>query len=279
MRDRLYIGLKMKKLIRYIFWLLTLISFVYITKEVINFSKDIISLREYQTEAAIKQQKMLHPAVRILNIQENFEMYVPTGGYDTQSMTEVEFILSTASGFSIQYNPVDNISFIITNDHFCSEIMPRSVLAIENYKKTASNISNDYIPSKVLYTDYELDLCLVAASGFIKPAIIADVDYQPELFEKVFIVGGPTGNFPIIIDTYISGTSDRTSIMLGGFSQYGNDFLLISEQIFPGHSGSPVFNQEGEVIGIVFAALETYGGFAISHKDIFELLYRYQNAP
>lgn len=269
----------MRKLVRYIFWLLTLISLVYVTKEVITFSKDIISLKEYQTEASVKQERMLHPAVRILNIQESFEMYNLLGGYDTQTNVETEIFLSTASGFSIQYNPVDDISFIITNDHFCSAIMPNSILAIENYKKTAPNISNDYISSKVLYTDSELDLCLIAAFGFIKPAIIADISYQPELFEKVFIVGGPTGNFPIIIDTYISGSSTRESIMLGGISNDGNDFLLISEQIFPGHSGSPVFNQEGEVIGVVFASLETYGGFAISHKDIFELLFRFQNIP
>lgn len=157
--------------------------------------------------------------------------------------------------------------------------MPNSILAIENYEKTTPNISNDYISSRVLYTDSELDLCLVAAYGFIKPAIIADISYEPELFEKVFIIGGPTGNFPIIIDTYISGSSTRESIMLGGLSHSGNDFLLISEQIFPGHSGSPVFNQAGEVVGIVFASLETYGGFAISHKDIFELLFRFQNVP
>lgn len=269
----------MRKLVRYIFWLLTLISLVYITKEVVSFSKDIISLKEYQTEAFMKQEKMLHPAVRILNIQENVFPYGPPGGYDTQSRVEAEILLSTASGFSIQYNPVEDISFIITNDHFCSEVMPNSILAIETYDKTTPNVSNDYISSNILYTDPELDLCLLVAFGFIKPAIIADIDYQPELFEKVFIVGGPTGNFPIIIDTYISGSSDRASIMLEGISSDGNDFLLISEQIFPGHSGSPVFNQDGEVVGIVFASLQTYGGFAISHKDIFELLFRFQMAP
>ena len=62
-------------------------------------------------------------------------------------------------------------------------------------------------------------------------------------------------------------------------SEEGNDLLLVSEQIFPGHSGSPVFNQEGELIGVVFASMQTYGGIAISHKDISELLYRFENQP
>ena len=38
---------------------------------------------------------------------------------------------------------------------------------------------------------------------------MADYSYEPELFEKVYIVGGPTGNFPIIIDTYIQSKIKR----------------------------------------------------------------------
>jgi S1-C subfamily serine protease len=263
----------MRKLINYIFLLSVMISLVYITKEVVDFSKNIISLKEYQTDALIKQERMLRPTVRVISMNREFEENVPA----IFDGVEIEVILATATGFSIQYDAINDVSFIITNDHFCSGITPSSSLVVEDYNKTSLNISDNYINSKILYTDQGLDLCLIAAYGFVKPVVIADVSYSPEVFEKVFIVGGPTGNFPIIIDTYISGYNERSSISLGKLNDTGNDFLLISEQIFPGHSGSPVFNQDGEVIGVVFAALETYGGLAISHRDIFTLLFYYQN--
>ena len=251
-----------------------MISLVYITKEVVVFSKNIISLKEYQTDAIIKQEKMLYPTVRVVSMERNPLGYAPA---EFENI-EVEIILATATGFSIQYDQINDVSFIITNDHFCRQINPNSSLVVEDYNKSSLSISENYINSEVLYTDEGLDLCLIAAYGYVRPADIADFDYYPETFEKVFIVGGPTGNFPIVIDTYISGYNDRSSINLGGLDDSGNDFLLISEQIFPGHSGSPVFNQDGEVVGIVFAALETYGGLAISHKDIFTLLFYYQNS-
>jgi S1-C subfamily serine protease len=242
-----------------------LISLVYITKEIIVFSKDLILFNEYQTEALVKQERMLKPAVKISSIQE---------GPDTG-----DSLTSTATGFSIKYDPATNSSFVITNDHFCRSVVSGFILIIEDYEKSIIDVSDEYIKSQILYTDPELDLCLVKASGFIKPVIMADYNYKPELFEKVFIVGGPTGNFPIIIDTYVSSIVKREDIFMETMSEEGNDLLLVSEQIFPGHSGSPVFNQEGELIGVVFASMQTYGGIAISHKDISELLYRFENQP
>jgi S1-C subfamily serine protease len=263
----------MKQLITYIFLLLALISLVHITKEVVSFSKDIIILNEYQMDAKIRQERMLYPAVKISNIQENVTVYYPN-----EDTGVVDAIESTATGFSIQYDPSEDISFIITNDHFCAGVSDDSSLIIEDYKQSIIGISNEYMPAKILYTAPELDLCLIEAAGHIRPAIIADYNYKPELFEKIFIVGGPTGNFPIIIDTYMSSTVSRDDIMIGALAVEGNEFLVISEQIFPGHSGSAAFNQDGEVIGVVFASLETYGGLAISHKDIFKLLFDYQNS-
>jgi S1-C subfamily serine protease len=264
----------MKKLVTYIFWLIALISLVYTTKEIISFSKDIILLKGYQTEAIIKQEKMLHPVVKIANIQKNIVVYnAELDSFETRNAT-----VSTATGFSIQYDPVANISFIITNDHFCNSVDSTSSLVVEGYDESFMGVSEQYISANVLYSDPGLDLCLVEAFGYIKPVEIAEYDSEPELFEKVFIVGGPSGNFPIIIDTYVSSFIPRDEVGLGDLYIEGNDFFIVSEQIFPGHSGSPVFNQEGKVIGVVFAAMETYGGISISHEDIFQLLFDYQNS-
>ena len=262
----------MKKLITYIFFLSILVALVYVTKEGINIWKNVVLLNQSQTEAVIKQERMLFPAVKILHVQQGFT-------YDASASRFIDFsaIVSSATGFSIQYNPADDISFVITNDHFCREIMLTSSLIIENYEGVQVRNSMGQVGSKILYTDSGLDLCLIEVPGFIKPAVIADYDYEAQLFEHIFIVGGPSGDFPIIIDTYVSSYINRNSVAIGSLSSAGNNFMLISEQIFPGHSGSPVFNQEGEVIGVVFGALQTYGGISVTHKDIFDLLFRFEN--
>jgi V8-like Glu-specific endopeptidase len=52
----------------------------------------------------------------------------------------------------------------------------------------------------------------------------------------------------------------------------GEPFLLTSEEVYPGHSGSPIFNENGEVIGIIFASFPTYGGIGIPVGDIHKFL-------
>jgi S1-C subfamily serine protease len=255
----------MKKLISYIFLLAILLSLVHVTKEVISFSKEIILLKDQQTRAGIKEERMLQPAVKLSSIllEENA---LP------EDEVKGSILLSSATGFSLKYNPSTNTSLIITNEHFCRTITAGVTLILENYEKSILELSDDYMDSKVIYSDATLDLCLVEAKGFIKPVVIADCDYEAVPFEKVYVVGGPSGNFPIIFDSYISSIVEREDITLGAMDEEGHPFLLISEQVFPGHSGSPVFTEEGEVIGMIFGALETYGGLAISNKDICDIL-------
>jgi S1-C subfamily serine protease len=114
--------------------------------------------------------------------------------------------------------------------------------------------------------------------GFVTPAIIADPGLTQQRFEEIFIVGGPAGDFPIIIDTYISSFLNRSDIRIGKINANGAPFLLTSEQTFPGHSGSPIYNERGEVVGVIFGALPTYGGVGASHKDIYDLLQNYEDS-
>jgi len=60
----------------------------------------------------------------------------------------------------------------------------------------------------------------------------------------------------------------RERVDMGGLSGSENPFLLISEQVFPGHSGSPIYTKDGRVVGILFGALRSYGGLAASNQDI-----------
>jgi len=67
---------------------------------------------------------------------------------------------------------------------------------------------------------------------------------------------------------------------VAGYQQASNrelPYLLIEAMIYPGSSGSPVFNDRGEVVAIVFATMhsdkpEEVRGLAIDVRELIILL-------
>jgi len=184
-------------------------------------------------------------------------------------------LLGSATGVSINYHKELNITFILTNHHFCEEFQsdPMLVMVIETSSHPRINMPGDDMSiGKIIKSDSGKDLCLIQTSGYIKPVKIAKKNTPLPEFESVFIIGGPTGIFPTIIDTYVSGRLSRSEVMLEGLSADGDDFIFLSGLIFPGHSGSPVFNRNYKLVGLIFASMPSYGALAISLEDIYTFL-------
>tara|TARA_B100001094_G_C18195952_1_gene810980 strand:- start:3453 stop:4235 length:783 start_codon:yes stop_codon:yes gene_type:complete len=257
----------MKKLINYLLYLIVTLSAVFIINNIINFSKKTILLNEHQGLAALRSETMLQPVVRLSQIfysSTNVE-----GGM--QSLESVTF----ATGFSAMYLGNTNETIILTNDHFCNSLDEDTTLIVENYLGQIVYGAPKNADALISSTRNDMDLCALKIKGYVKPAKIKGKDYTPTLFEEVFVVGSPSGDFPIIIDTYLSSLISRKKVTSGNMSSLsssGNDFLMISEQIFPGHSGSPIYTKDGEVIGILFGALRSYGGLGAGHEDIHSFL-------
>lgn len=264
----------MKKLINYLFHLSIILCFALIINSFVDFLNTYFIIKKEKSIASIQSARMLEPVVKITHakvIQQSFLEDVI--GKDNTAESEVEISqLSSATGFSVEYNPQDNKTMIATNDHFCNSIDENSILFFENFEFLTLYSVYKESKNRVILTIPELDLCIIEIDGFVKPVEFAEYDYSAISFQKLFIVGAPSGDFPIIIDTYLSASIPRNRIVIGSMKDRGHDFLLVSEQIFPGHSGSPVYTEDGRVIGIIFGALETYGGLAISHRDILETL-------
>jgi S1-C subfamily serine protease len=253
----------MKKLGQYTIVAIIAVSLVHFTKDVIDFTKEIIILKDSHVKAKIREERMLHPTVKITSLIMAPSSDTGEGGYIT---------LSAATGFSIKYDIKNNESLIITNDHFCRTNLSDVTYIIEDYSKSSLESEGPHLNGRVVFTKPSLDLCLIKADGYIRPATLANYDYIPKAFEEIYVIGSPSGNFPIIFDSYISKVINRVGIELGSMGPEGSFFLLISEQVFPGHSGSPIFTKDGKVIGIIFGALRSYGGLAISVKDIYKML-------
>jgi hypothetical protein len=256
----------MNNILKYILVLAIAISSTYITKSILTFQKERSSFESFQISARTQEQKMLNPVVKLSYLMPTHidEMGIPHG-----------VSLSTATGFGIEYDAVRNISYALTNAHFCNagfENESSKLVAETSDYFRYNHPAQDAMPGDALYMDRGLDLCIVAIYGYIAPATIADIGYEVQQFENIYIVGAPSGVLPIIIDTYMAAEAHRTSISLGAMNLSGNNYLLVSEQVFPGHSGSPIFNESGEVVGVIFASLSRYGGIGIPLRDIYIFL-------
>ncbi len=72
-----------------------------------------------------------------------------------------------------------------------------------------------------------------------------ELEIVPEPGDKLILIGNPYGFFRIV-----------TEVRFAGFYEIGQDrppLYAVSGSIYQGHSGSPLINQEGKVVGILFA--------------------------
>jgi len=89
-----------------------------------------------------------------------------------------------------------------------------------------------------------------------KVATLADSD-QTRIGSDVFIIGAPFGISQTLSVGHLSGRMNR-GLMAGGAPI---EFLQTDTAINTGNSGGPMFNTDGEVIGIVSFILTKSGGF------------------
>ncbi len=87
-------------------------------------------------------------------------------------------------------------------------------------------------------------------------AVLADSD-KTRIGSEVFIIGSPFGISQTLSVGHLSGRMDR-GVMVDGTPI---EFLQTDTAINTGNSGGPMFNTDGEVIGIVSFILTKSGGF------------------
>jgi S1-C subfamily serine protease len=192
-------------------------------------------------------KNFIQPVVKI-----NFEIETNLG----------KAVVSSGTGFSIHYDKKADASFLITNNHVCESafLFPfSSRFFYEGTNQTfGSQMDKDSNVLEIINFDEAKDLCLMRASGYIKPAKIAANNKNIIQGMPVIIVGAPNGIFPIITRTYLSNLFTRS--VLEPHMQAGHELLLLSSQAYGGHSGSPIYNINGEVIGVVFISLNNQSG-------------------
>jgi serine protease Do len=163
---------------------------------------------------------------------------------------------------------IDGRGYLLTNYHVIeSEVDPK----YEGYSKISVRLSDkpdEKIPARVVGWDPVLDLALVKVE--IEPKFVfSSVRVAPiEPGEKVKVIGSP-GGLENTVTSGIISAQGRRLLQLG-------DVLQIDAPINPGNSGGPLIDEEGKLLGIVFAGVEQFQGinFAIGWQWINQILPR-----
>ena len=133
-------------------------------------------------------------------------------------------------------------------------------------------------------TDSDIALLKIEASGLF-PALIGSAENLAPC-QTVYVMGHPDAQLKFTITSGIISALDRTITFPDGTTL---DMFQVDAAVNPGNSGGPVYNEQGQVIGVTtakYATLMTEGiGFAIPMEKAVELasdlkLYGYvRNRP
>lgn len=128
----------------------------------------------------------------------------------------------------------------------------------------------------VVWVDSIIDLALIQAGKVpdgLKPATLSKAKNY-NIGEQLIVIGAPLGVSHSLSVGYLSGVRDRETIPGTNITPR---FLQTDASINMGNSGGPMFNLDGEIIGIVSHILSKSGGsngvgFAVSIDTIHEVM-------
>jgi len=169
-----------------------------------------------------------------------------------QAVVSVVGLDRKGTGFTI-----DSSGIVVTNYH-----------VIENAEGLYLHFADGstHVP-KVQTVIPELDLAILKADGEGFATLTPNYNYSWKKGERVYFIGNPLG-FPLI-------ANEGEVLGLVNVQGITKPVLMINAPIYKGNSGSPVFNQAGEVIAVIFATIDQPGleetvGLAIPIKYLRE---------
>ena len=149
-----------------------------------------------------------------------------------ESVVVVNAVGSQGTGFNIS-----STGLIVTNYHVISDAR----IVYVNF------IDGDIYHVKEIESFPEVDLAILNIDGEDLPVIELESEEIPNKGDEVLIIGNPLGFTRVINKGEITGTT-----RLNGWDK---EVFMIEGAIHKGSSGSPVFNDDGKVIAVVFATL------------------------
>jgi S1-C subfamily serine protease len=219
-------------------------------------------------DAAIRQQRNLAGVAR-LNASG-----IATANSDAVAMVFVQFPggrVFTGTGFAVRSDP--NGGLLITNKHVVTDSAGNLAERIGVvFNGTPQNFKADLIR-----VHPDADLALIRASvhrGFPVVKKLAPRERAGALGEPVAILGFPLG-VDIAQGQNWTRVGAAATLTLGTVSRVLPDLLQLDSYGAQGSSGSPIFDREGSVIGVLYAGQPGSNGriiYAVPARYVQELL-------
>lgn len=147
---------------------------------------------------------------------------------------------ASGSGFGISYR--GNETVVMTAGHVCSELGEKNDFFTTVF--SVITFEGKVFPAKDVIISDEQDLCAITIEGHIPITKLSK--NEPTVGDKIFYSGYPLG-------MYMPGTRHYFDGYMAGKDDELNHLYNIP--VVGGASGSPVYNKNKEVVGIISAVL------------------------
>ena len=172
-----------------------------------------------------------------------------------------------ASGVLIDKNKENDVAHILTAEHVCVPHvgMIPSFLTVDDIHNELTAITNDgeEHQAKIIAVDERYDLCLLQIE-YVDLPVVTIAKEQPANEEKVYNLAAPKGIWAPGATMLLEGRYD---------GEVGSD-AMYTLPAAPGSSGSPIFNERGELVGILHSVARDFqmAAFASRLSDIRRFL-------
>lgn len=141
---------------------------------------------------------------------------------------------ASGSGFSVTYD-----GYLVTNNH-----------VIEGCEAVRVHSNGRIIDATVISRDPGNDLAVLKAD-FRPSAVFALRESNPQLMQDIYVAGYPFG-------VNLSSSVKVTKGIVSSLTGLGNNFsnIQIDAAIQPGNSGGPIFDDNGNVLGVAVSSLD-----------------------
>ena len=205
------------------------------------------------------QNKMTDTALYAANVDSVVSINV-TGTSGTNFFGQPVQTASSGSGFVLTKD-----GYIVTNYHVVKDADVVNVTMYNGDTYEAKYVGGD--------EDYDIAVIKVEATN-LQNVTLGDSD-KLNVGDRVLAIGNPLGELTFSMSGGMVSSVNRA------INVDGTPFNMIQTDtsINPGNSGGPLFNQYGEVVGIVSAKYSSYSneaveglGFAIPMNDVFAMI-------
>ena len=225
-----------------------------------DLQSQIYSLQNKETEKEVQNITFFYNETSLSNLYEEVKdsIVVISGEIAYQSFFGTQYSEVQGSGFIYEF---DENMYVITNYHVVSGASDIVVTFSNGNSYSADVLGSD------AYSDLAV-LTVYAPSEDFKPVKIVSSS-NLEVGDPVVAIGSPFGLGGTMTSGIISQLGRTISDSVAGNFPIAN-IIQTSAPINPGNSGGPLFNYQGDVIGITTAIIEDSNGlgFAIPSDTI-----------